>query len=81
MYSRFVCKRREAGYIIVEGDIFVVRGKKVEDLASMTDFSQEEAVDRFQHILKKMGIESALKKKGIKKAQTVKIGRIEFEFQ
>ena len=59
---------------------FVVTGSKVETLAAMTKFNEEEALRRFQNILKKMGIELALEQKGCKTGDTVKIGNFEFEF-
>jgi len=59
---------------------FTVKGKKVETLASMTKFNEEEALRRFQNILKKMGVELALEQKGCKVGDTVQIGNFEFEF-
>lgn len=64
-----------------EDGVFVVTGKKVEILAEMTKFNEDEALRRFQNILKKMGIEIALEKKGCKIGDTVRIGVFEFEFQ
>ena len=69
-------------YVNVNKDgVFVVTGKKVETLAEMTKFNEDEALRRFQNILKKMGIEIALEKKGCKVGDTVRIGVFEFEFQ
>ncbi|MFH1282536.1 MAG: GTPase ObgE [bacterium] len=65
----------------VENEFFIVSGKKVEDLVAMTNFSQEEAVVRLQHILKKMGVDKTLIQRGIKQGQMVKIGTFEFEFE
>mgnify|MGYP005624883499 CR=1 FL=1 len=59
--------------------IFVVKGKKVEDLAAMTNFGQEQSIMRFQNILKKIGLEKELLKRGIKPGDTVKIGTHEFK--
>ncbi len=64
-----------------EDGIFVVSGKKVETLAEMTKFNEDEALRRFQNILKKMGVELALEQKGCKVGDTVRIGVFEFEFQ
>ena len=66
---------------INEDGVFIVTGKKVETLAEMTKFNEDEALRRFQNILKKMGIEIALEKKGCKIGDTVRIGVFEFEFQ
>jgi GTP-binding protein len=64
-----------------EGDVFVVSGAKVEKLASMTEFNQEEALRRFQNILKKMGVEQELEQKGIQPGDTVRIGDVEFTYE
>ena len=63
-----------------EEGVFVVTGKKVENLAAMTKFNEEEALRRFQNILKKMGIEIALEQQGCVVGDTVQIGNFEFEF-
>jgi GTP-binding protein len=64
-----------------EGDIFVVAGPKVEKLAAMTDFNQEEALRRFQNILKKMGVEQMLEDQGVKPGDTVRVGTREFVYE
>lgn len=63
-----------------EDNIFVISGKKVEKLAQMTNFKEDEAVARFQNILKKMGVEVALEEKGCKVGDTVRILDFEFVF-
>lgn len=62
-------------------DFYVVRGKNVERLVAMTNFDLHEGVERTQTILKKMGIERALKEYGAKPGDPVKIGRREFTFE
>ncbi len=67
--------------INVEDDgVYVVSGKKIETLTEMTKFNEDEALRRFQNILKKMGVELALEQKGCKVGDTVRIGNLEFEF-
>jgi GTP-binding protein len=67
--------------IDVDSDgVYVVSGKKIEILAEMTKFNEDEALRRFQNILKKMGVELALEQKGCKIGDTVRIGSFEFEF-
>ena len=63
-----------------EYGVYVISGKKVEVLAEMTKFNEEDALRRFQNILKKMGVELALEEKGCKVGDTVRIGTFEFEF-
>ena len=60
--------------------IFYVKGKEIERHVAMTDMDNEEAVERLQWIIKRMGIEDDLKAEGIKEGDTVKIGNFEFEY-
>ena len=64
-----------------EKDLFVVKGTKVERLASMTNFDQVEGLKRFQNILKKMGVEKELARKGAAPGDNVRIGKIEFTYE
>ena len=64
-----------------KGDLFVVRGKKVELLVNMTNFNRAEAVERTQHILKKIGIERTLLQKGAQPGDRVRISNFEFSFE
>ncbi len=63
-----------------EGEEFYVCGKEIERHVAMTDMNNDEAVERLQWIIKRMGIEEALKAAGIKEGDTVKIGAFEFEY-
>jgi len=47
---------------------------------SMTDFENDEAVARLQWIIKRMGIEEALREAGIKNNDTVRIKDFEFTY-
>jgi Obg family GTPase CgtA-like protein len=47
----------------------------------MTDWANDEAVARFQRILKAMGILDALQKAGVKNGDAVLIGEHELEWQ
>jgi GTP-binding protein len=60
---------------------FVVQGKGIEKLVAMTNFDNDEAVRRFQVIWRKLGIEAALKERGIQENDTVRIRDMEFEFK
>jgi GTP-binding protein len=64
-----------------EDGIFVVTGAKVEILTEMTKFSEDEALRRYQNILKKMGLEIELENMGAKPGDTVRIGNFEFIFE
>ncbi len=65
---------------IDEDGVFVISGRKVEVLAKMTKFNEDEALRRFQNILKKMGVDIALEEKGCKVGDTVRIADFEFDY-
>jgi GTP-binding protein len=67
--------------IHMEDGVFVVTGKKVETLTEMTKFSEDDALRRYQNILKKMGLEDELEKMGCKSGDSVRIGYLEFEYE
>lgn len=66
--------------IDVEDGVFVVSGKDVERLSAMTNLANEAAVERFQRIMKKMGIDEALREKGVKEGDFVRVHNNEFEW-
>ena len=63
-----------------EEGVYVVSGKEVERHFAMTDFSNEDALKRFLHIVKVMGIEDELRKQGAKDGDSVRIGNLVFDF-
>jgi len=66
--------------IIKKGKVYEVFGKEIERIVAMTDFNNQEAVNHFQKIIKKIGLEKALIKKGIKEGEEVKIREKIFTF-
>ncbi len=60
--------------------VFVLSGDAVEKLFKMTDFSRDESVKRFARQLRGMGIDEALREKGAKDGDIVKLLEFEFEF-
>ena len=60
--------------------VYRVSGKRIENLVSMTNFAQEESLQRFQRTTARMGLDEALKEKGIKAGDTVRIKDMEFDF-
>jgi len=60
-----------------EGDIYVVRGKRVERTVGMTNQDSEESMDRLQVTLAKMGVTRALEEAGVVPGDTVRFGKIE----
>ncbi|GIN22663.1 MAG TPA: GTPase ObgE [Bacillus bacterium] len=59
---------------------FVVSGARVERLFKMTDFSREESVRRFARQLRSLGVDNALRQRGAKDGDTVRLLDYEFEF-
>ncbi|MDO8063948.1 GTPase ObgE [Candidatus Phytoplasma bonamiae] len=59
---------------------YVVTGDYIEKLFHRTDFSNHESISYFSYILKKIGVEEELKKRGMKSCDQVKICNCVFEF-
>ncbi len=64
-----------------EGVLWIIKGKEIEKLFSMTRFTEDESVARFARKLKGMGIEDDLEKMGAKRGDEVKIDNYIFEFK
>lgn len=64
---------------LVDG-VYVVSGNRIEKLLTMTNFSTDEGLQRFQRTITRMGLEDALKAQGIKEGDTVRIKDMEFDF-
>jgi GTP-binding protein len=71
--KRFTIERDQSG-------TFVVKGKEVEKHAAMSYLDTEDGLRRFQNIIKTMGIDDALKQRGIKEKDKVLIGDLELEW-
>jgi GTPase len=57
-----------------------VRGASIERAAAMTYWEHYQAVERFQRIMRALGIEDALRKAGVQEGDTVFIGDYELEW-
>ena len=66
--------------IRVEGGVYIVSGERVERLAQMTDFDNDEALARFEQILAKMGVDKKLRELGVSEGDTVRIAGVEFDY-
>jgi len=62
-----------------EDGVYVVSGREIERHFAMTNFDNEAALKRFQNIIKMMGIEVALRDKGAKEGDVVRIKGLEFD--
>ncbi len=60
-----------------ETGVWIVRGKRIERIARMTNWDYYDAIMRFQRILDRMGITEALEKAGVQEGDTVRIGDVE----
>lgn len=59
---------------------FVLSGAKIERLFTMTNFERDASISRFAHQLRAMGVDEALRKRGAKDGDIVRLLDYEFEF-
>ncbi|GAA5344826.1 GTPase ObgE [Planifilum fimeticola] len=79
-YKVYRSREPEEPFVIRrENEVFIVEGEQVERLVAMTNFAYHDSVRRLARILREMGIEEALREKGAKEGDTVRIGGMEFE--
>lgn len=64
-----------------EDGAFRVRGRRIERLVAQTDFGNEESAERFQRELRRLGIEDALRRAGVRPGDDVRIGSTELEWE
>jgi GTP-binding protein len=63
-----------------DNETFVIESESIEKLMRRTQFNSYEAVVRFGRILRGVGIDDALRKRGAKAGSIIRIGKFEFEF-
>jgi GTP-binding protein len=73
----------EQGFLVKNqgGGHFELSGKYVERASAMLDVSLPEAIQRYQNTLRRIGVDRALKKAGIKPGNKVRCGEFEFEWK
>ncbi len=69
--------KSQAWTVEKDGDVYVVRGDKIEKFARRTNFDQYEGVNRLRDIMKKMGISHELIRQGAQGDSIVRIGQSE----
>ncbi len=81
-YRLYQLESDEPDFIITRADdqAFELTGAKIKLLFERTDFNKEEAVKRFSRQLRGLGVDDALREKGAKNGDTVRIYEFEFEF-
>ncbi len=67
--------------ITKEGNLWVIKGKEVEELLLMTRFTEDESILRFGRKIKGMGIEDELERLGARRGDEVKILEFIFNFK
>ena len=73
--------REEKPFSIVrENNTYIISGEKVEKIFKMMNFNTEEAIERFSHKLRNMGVDEELEKMGIQEGDIVRILDYEFEY-
>jgi GTP-binding protein len=65
---------------LADDNVYQVTGKGLEKIFLMTDFSKDQSVKRFARQLRGLGIDAALREKGVQNGDTVRIFDYEFEF-
>ena len=73
-------KKEQPFTIVKEKDVYVIKGETVEKIFKMTNFSTEEALLRFSHKLRRLGVDDELEKMGIEEGNIVRILDYEFEY-
>jgi GTPase len=71
--DRVTVRREAAG-------VFRVIGRRIERLASQTNFDIEESAERFQRDLERLGADAALRDAGVEAGDRVLIGSVELEW-
>ncbi|RYG74814.1 GTPase ObgE [Lentibacillus lipolyticus] len=75
-------QKEEAPFTITRDSdgTFVLSGPRIEKLFKMTDFTKDEAVQRFARQMRNMGVDQALRERGAKDGDTIRLLNTEFEF-
>ncbi len=73
-------RRREMEIHLIDEGLWEVTGSGIERLMAMTDMGQEEGVARLQHTLERMGLFKALRERGVKEGDIVRISGFDLDF-
>ena len=79
-YVRHVVKE-DPVRVVREDEAWRVYGKRAERAIAVTDFENEEAIERLQRRLVAMGVERLLGAAGAEEGDEVRIGEVNFNFQ
>jgi GTP-binding protein len=80
--SYAVLRPREEGFSVEREDdgAFRVSGRSAERVVAMADMTNLEAIAYVQERFRRMGVERALVRAGVRDGDTVRIGSIELEY-
>lgn len=63
-----------------DGELFVVESARLEEMIRRMNFTYEDTAERFAFILRRMGVDDALRERGAKDGDSVRIGDLVFDF-
>lgn len=76
-----VARVRPGFRVLREGaGAYRIAGEAVERMAAMTNFSLPASLERFQRIMKRVGVDKALRRIGASAGDTVRFGKVEMEW-
>lgn len=78
--SRFDAEEKPFEITRDDDATWVLSGEKLERLFVMTNMERDESVMKFARQLRGMGVDEALRDRGAKDGDIVRIGNFEFEF-
>lgn len=64
-----------------EDGIWIIKGEEIEKLVKMTRFNTDDEIRRFNHKLKKLGIEEKLRELGAEEGDDIQILDLNFEYK
>lgn len=65
---------------LLDNQVFEVTGDRLKKIFDMTDFSKDQSIKRFSRQLRALGVDLALRERGVKNGDTVRIFGYEFDF-
>ncbi len=66
---------------MADDGVYVVSGAHMEKLVHMTDFNRHDSIMRFARQLRQLGVDAALRERGVQDGDLVRILTFEFEFK
>lgn len=67
--------------VVRDGDVYRVRGSRLERLARGIDWQSSDALTYFQRLLTTLGVDRELRRQGVRDGDRVKVGTVELEWR